>query len=146
MGNSWEMFKSPLPRMNWLQAMESWVGQLVIPLFRVMPFGLCNAPGTFNVWWLARLHWSTCLVYLVDNIIFSITVEEHLTRLADVLTGLWKVGLKVKPSKCHLMKESVHFLGHVVSGEGVETDLTKIQCSEDWMTPSNAKELNNSYD
>ena len=47
----------------------------------------------------------------------------------------------MKPSKCHLMKKSVHYLGHVVSSEGVETDPAKIQCIADWMTPSNAKEL-----
>ena len=59
--------------------------------FRVMPFGLCNAPGTFQHLMehvLRGLHWSTCLVYLDDIIIFSTTVEKHLTRLADVLTRL----------------------------------------------------------
>ena len=109
-----------------------------------MPFGLCNAPGTFQRLMehvLRGLHWSTCLVYLDDIIIFSTTIEEHLSRLADVLTRLRQAGLKVKPSKCHLMKKSVHYLGHVVSSEGVETDPAKIQCIADWMTPSNAKEL-----
>ena len=71
---------------------------------------------------------------------FSTRVEEHLTRL-HVLTRLRQAGLKVKPSKCQLMKKSVHYLGHVVSSEGVETDPTKIQCIADWATPSNAKEL-----
>ena len=110
--------------------------------FRVMPFGLCNAPGTFQCLMehvLRGLHWSTCLVYLDDIIIFSMAIEEHLTRLADVLTRLRQAGLKVKPSKCHLMKKSVHYSGHVVSSEGVETDPAKIQCIADWMTPSNAK-------
>ena len=112
--------------------------------FRVMPFGLCNAPGTFQRLMehvLRGLHWSTCLVYLDDIIVFSTTVEEHLTRLAEVLTRLRQAGLKVKPCKCHLMKKSVHYLGHVVSSEGVETDPAKIQCIADWTTPSNAKEL-----
>ena len=112
--------------------------------FRVMPFGLCNAPGTFQRLMehvLRGLHWSTCLVYLDDIIIFSTTIEEHLTRLADVLTRMRQAGLKVKPSNCHLMKKSVHYLGHVVSSEGVETDPAKIQCIADWMTPSSANEL-----
>ena len=112
--------------------------------FRVMPFGLCNALGTSQRLMehvLRGLHWSTCLVYLDDIIVFSMAVEEHLTRLADVLTRLRQAGLKVKPSKCHLMKKSVHYLGHVVSSEGVETDPAKIQWITDWMTPSNAKEL-----
>ena len=55
--------------------------------FQVMPFGLCNAPATFQ--WLmervlAGLQWSSCLVYLDDIIVYSRSVEEHLTLLGDV--------------------------------------------------------------
>lgn len=50
--------------------------------FRMMPFGLCNALSTFQM-----LHWTTCLVYL-DNIIFSRTVEEHLSQLKEVFERL----------------------------------------------------------
>eukprot|EP00731_Ephydatia_muelleri_P023225 Em0015g808a len=59
--------------------------------FRIMPFGLTNAPSTFQRLMglvLAGLSWSTCLVYLDDIIVFSQTVEEHFTRLADVLRSL----------------------------------------------------------
>ena len=112
--------------------------------FRVMPFGLCNAPGTFQRLMehvLRGLHWSTCLVYLDDIIIFSKTIEEHLTRLREVLTRLRKAGLKLKPRKCHLLKHSVHYLGHVLSSEGVKTDPAKIKCITEWPTPSDAKEM-----
>ena len=112
--------------------------------FRVMPFGLCNAPGTFQRLMehvLRGLHWCTCLVYLDDIIIFSKTIQDHLTRLAEVLTRLRSAGLKLKPSKCHLLRESVHYLGHVVSRRGVETDPAKIECIAEWPIPSNAKEL-----
>jgi len=54
--------------------------------FCVMPFGLCNAPGMFQRLMeltLSGLHWTTCLVYLDDIIIFSRTVEEHLERLIE---------------------------------------------------------------
>ena len=80
--------------------------------FRVMPFRLCNAPGTFQRLMehvLRGLHWCTCLVYLDDIIIFSKTIQDHLTRLAEVLTRLRSAGLKLKPSKCHLLRESVHY-------------------------------------
>ena len=59
--------------------------------FRVMPFGLFNAPGTFQGLMehvLQGLHWSTCLVYLDDIVIYSRTIEEHLARLAEVFTRL----------------------------------------------------------
>ena len=112
--------------------------------FRVMPFGLCNAPGTFQRLMecvLQGLHWSTCLVYLDDIIIYSRTIEEHLARLAEVFTRLRDANLKIKPSKCHLLQRSVHYLGHVVSGKSVETDATKIECIAQLPTPAGTKEL-----
>eukprot|EP00731_Ephydatia_muelleri_P033154 Em0025g110a len=99
--------------------------------FRVMPFGLTNAPSTFQRLMglvLAGLSWSTCLVYLDDIIVFSQTVEEHFTRLADVLRRLNEAGLKLKPSKCQLFRKSVQYLGYVVSEKGIEIDPAKTSC------------------
>eukprot|EP00731_Ephydatia_muelleri_P013103 Em0007g413a len=112
--------------------------------FRVMPFGLTNAPATFQRLMekvLSGLHWTTCLVYLDDILIFSATVEDHLVRLRDVLDRLKNAGLKIKPSKCHLMRKSIKYLGHVVSEHGIKTDPEKTRCVADWPTPSNAHEL-----
>ena len=97
--------------------------------FHVMPFGLCNAPGTFQRLMehvQAGLHWTSCLVYLDDIIIFSQTISDHLQKLRQVLARLQKASLKIKPSKCFLMQQSVHYLGHVVSAKGVETDPKKV--------------------
>ena len=52
---------------------------------------------------LAGLHWSSCLVYLDDIIVYSKSVEEHLILLGEVFARLRKAGLKIKPSKCHLL-------------------------------------------
>ena len=63
--------------------------------FRVMPFGLCNAPSTFQRLMelvLRGLQWETCLVYLDDIIIFSHTIEEHLQRLKEVFDRLREAG------------------------------------------------------
>ena len=79
------------------------------------------------------IHWS---YYLDDIIIFSKTIAEHLTRLTEVLTRLRESGLKIKQSKCYLLQKSIHYLGHVVSGKGVETDPSKIKCIAEWPTPS----------
>ena len=112
--------------------------------FRVMPFGLRNAPSTFQRLMervLQGLHWSSCLVYLDDIIIYSRTIGKHLTRLAEVFLRLREAKLKIKPSKCHLLRKSIHYLGHVVSRNGVETDPTKIKFIVQWPAPSNTKEL-----
>lgn len=71
--------------------------------FNVMPFGLCNAPATFQRLMdmvLAGLQWTMCLVYLDDVIVMGRTFEEHLTNLANVLTGLRNANLRLKPQKC----------------------------------------------
>ena len=112
--------------------------------FRVMPFGLCNAPGTFQRLMelvLAGLHWTCCLVYLDDIIIYSKTVEDHFHKLREVFKQLERAGLKVKPSKCSLMQKSVCYLGHVVSEGGVATDPEKTKCVAEWPVPANIKEL-----
>ena len=94
--------------------------------FRVMPFGLWNAPSTFQCLMelvLAGLHWSTCLVYLDDIIIYSRNTEDHFKRLQEVLEWLRTAGLKLKPSKCYLFQKSVHYLGHIISEHGMEMDV-----------------------
>lgn len=111
---------------------------------RAVPFGLRNAPATFQ--WLmeqvlAGLHWSTCLVYIDDIIAFSRTVAEHLGQLRDVFTRPKNAGIKLKPSKCHLLQNRVRYLGHLVSGKGIETDPGKVRSVFDWSIPLNQKDL-----
>ena len=55
--------------------------------------------------------------------------------LRDVLARLKKAVLKLKPSKCHILKKSVHYLGHIVSADGVRVDHDKIKCIVEWPTP-----------
>ena len=112
--------------------------------FNVMPFGLCNAPGTFQRLMemvLAGLHWSICLVYIDDIIIYGRTCEEHLERLEEVFKRLRQAGLKMKPSKCFLLQKRVRYLGHILSEDGVETDPDKISCIKSWPIPSKVEEL-----
>ena len=112
--------------------------------FCVMPFGLCNAPSTFQRLMehvLAGLHWTSCLVYLDDIIIFSKTLEDHLQQLREVFERLEKAGLKVKPSKCCLLRKRVRYLGHIISETGVQTDPDKTRCIAEWSQPTDLKEL-----
>eukprot|EP00731_Ephydatia_muelleri_P028382 Em0020g26a len=66
------------------------------------PFGLTNAPATFQCLMervLAGLHWTKCLIYLDDILIFSATVQQHFTRLREIFARLKQAGLKIKPIK-----------------------------------------------
>ncbi len=112
--------------------------------FNVMPFGLSNAPATFERLMervLAGLHWNTCLVYIDDVIVFSPTIKSHLERLEEVLKRIVEAGMKISPSKCQLFKSSVKFLGHVVSPTGVSTDPEKLRAIRDWPTPTKTKDV-----
>ena len=82
-----------------------------------LPFGLCGAPSTFQRCMemvLRGLQWKTLLLYLDDIIVISSNIEEHFCRLDEVFSRLNQAGLKLKPSKCHLFKHEVLFLGHIV--------------------------------
>ena len=96
--------------------------------FNVMPFGLCNAPATFERLMetvLSGLQWDICLIYLDDIIVVAKTYEEMLKNL-QVFERLSSAELKLKAKKCHLFSEKVDFLGHVVSSGGIATDPKKI--------------------
>ena len=87
-----------------------------------MPFGLCNAPPTFQrlmLNCLGELNLTYCLIYLDDVIIFSQTEEEHLERMRVVFDHLHEDGLKLKPSKCDVFKTEINYLAHHVSKKGV---------------------------
>src|SRR5258705_4021492 len=112
--------------------------------FNVLPFGLVNAPSTFERLMeqvLAGLSWKSCLIYLDDILVFSDTFTTHLGRLEEVFKRLEVANLKMKPSKCHFAQRKIHYLGHIVSAEGVATDPAKIQAILDYPTPHNVKTL-----
>ena len=112
--------------------------------FNVMPFGLSNAPATFQRLMdlvLAGLQYEQCLVYLDDVIVFSSTFEEHTSRLRSVFDRLVKAGLKLKSTKCHLFCKSVRYLGHVVSRKGLQPDPEKVSSVREYPVPKDAKEL-----
>ena len=98
--------------------------------FKVMPFGPTNAPATFQRLMdlvLAGLHWKCCLVYLDDIIVFTKTVGDHISRLREVFQCIRDARLKLKSSKWQLFRQSVTFLGHQVSGDGIGPDPSNIE-------------------
>ena len=85
--------------------------------WKVLPFGLTSAPTTFQTLteqFLHGLHWKTLFLYLNDVIVISPDFTSHLQRLEDVFGRLQDAGLKLKPAKCELLQDEVHYLGYVV--------------------------------
>lgn len=112
--------------------------------FTVMPFGLCNAPATFErlmEFVLSGLTWKQCLVYLDDIISYSKTFEEHLNNLDEIFKRMHEANLKLSPEKCVLFQRQVGFLGHLISEKGIETDPKKIEDVVNWPLPRNVREV-----
>ena len=82
-----------------------------------MPFGLCNAPATFQRTLdilLSGYNWRSCLVYVDDVVIFSSTFDDHVRHVREVLTALRAGGLSLKLKKCTFFSPTVDYLGHVI--------------------------------
>ena len=95
-----------------------------------MPFGLCNAPATFQQLMqncMGELNLIYCLIYPDDLIVFSQMAEEHLHWLHVIFNWLWEYNLKLKPSKCSLFKEEINYLAHQVSKWGIHPSDTNLK-------------------
>ncbi len=109
-----------------------------------LPFGLSNAPATYQRLMedcFCELHTKICFIYLDDVIIFSDSFDQHIERLELVLLRLRQCGLKLSPKKCAFLKRKVKYVGHIVSGEGIEADPAKIEKVLNWPRPQNAEEV-----
>ena len=96
--------------------------------FNVMPFGLSNAQATFQRLMdlvLSGLHYGECLFYPDDVIVLSSSFDNHLKNPKSVFTRLVDAGLKWKSTKCHLCCDEVHYLGYIVSRNGLRLDPEK---------------------
>ena len=118
-----------------------WYGQFE---FKVMPFGLCNTPCTFQ----RAMHRTffdlldQCVViYLDDILIFSRNIESHKKDVKQVFDILKANQFHLKESKCRLFLEQVEFLGHVISGRGVEVEPGKISAVKSWPIPTCVNEV-----
>ena len=109
-----------------------------------MPFGLSNAPATFQRVLdivLSRYRWQTCLVYLDDVIIFSKNRDEHIQHVREVLTSLRDAGVSLKLRKCEFFKSSVRYLGHVIRPGRLEVDLARVAALKEAKEPRTQTEL-----
>ncbi|XP_074040987.1 tropomodulin isoform X2 [Leptinotarsa decemlineata] len=108
-----------------------------------MPFGLVNAPSTFQRFMnmtLSGLTGQSCMVYLDDIIIFNAEGEEdHLAKIAQVFEKLREVNIKLKPKKCNFLLKKVKYLGHMITQEGVLPDPEKIEAIKKFPIPRNVR-------
>jgi hypothetical protein len=109
-----------------------------------MPFGLKNAPATFqrvmdNI--MAGLQNELCMVYMDDIIIYSSTFDEHIKRLTQIFERLKKYNLKLQPDKCEFLRREVAYLGHMVTSEGVKPNPDKIKAVLDFPEPKNQRDI-----
>jgi hypothetical protein len=112
--------------------------------FTVVPFGLSNAPVVFmslmNGVFRDYLD-KFVIVFLDDILVYSRTEEEHEQHLRMVLQVLREHQLYAKLSKCSFYQERIHYLGHIISKDGIAVDPEKIEAIREWSAPRNVMEV-----
>ena len=112
--------------------------------FNVMPFGLCNAPSTFQRLMdvvLSSVLWKYAMVYIDDVNIYSESFEQHLEHLNEVFKLIKKANLRINPEKYHFCTNKMQFLGHIVGIDRIKPDLQKVEKLEKLPSPKNITQL-----
>ena len=110
----------------------------------VTPFGLCNAPATFQNYINHILHDALddyCTAYLDDVLVFSKTREDHIKHVNEVIQRLGNAGLQIDINKSEFCTTKTKYLGLIISTDGMAMDPEKVQALQDWKDPSSIKEL-----
>lgn len=109
-----------------------------------MPFGLKNAPATFQRLMnevLREYISKICVVYMDDILIFSTSLQEHIVNIRKIFNKLSEHNLKVQFNKCSFLKKETEFLGHVLTNEGIKPNPNKIKCINEYSLPTSEKQL-----
>ena len=112
--------------------------------WRVMPFGLCNAPATFQ-WMMDNIFHdlldNRVIEYLDDILIYSENMDKHIPLVQEVLSRLdnASLGVNLKKSSFHIRK--VEFLGYIISKQGIEMSEQKREEVKNWAAPRKVKDV-----
>ena len=112
--------------------------------FKRMPFGLMNAPMTYQMLMtkvLKELNWKIALIYIDDILVFSKSFEDHVQHLRLVFQKLREANLTLQPTKCYFASSRVKYLGHVISKHGIQVDPDNTAAVETFPTPRNVKQV-----
>ena len=126
---------------EWLTAFRTRYGLFE---YLVMPFGLANAPSTFQHYVNDALRPYLdvfCTAYIDDILIYSQNPNEHRKHVELVLQAMREAGLQLDVDKCEFHQTEVLYLGLIISREGVRMDPKKVEAIVSWETPRNVKDV-----
>ena len=112
-----------------------------------MPFGLCNATATFQRLMARhsraslRKYGNLIMCYVDDVVIATPTLEDLIERLEEVFSCMKQAGLKCKPSKCEILRDSIKYLGRLVDKHGVRPDPEAVEAVLTWKAPRTDTQL-----
>ena len=112
--------------------------------YLVMPFGLYNAPGTFQNYInnsLCEYLDVFCIAYLNDMLVYSTYEKEHTEYMLKILKQLWDQELQVNVDKCEFSVTQVKYLDLIISTDGISMDPKKVKCIFDWETSNLMKDI-----
>ena len=112
-----------------------------------MPFGLRNATATFQrlmaqaLTSVTKKYGNLIMCYVDDVVIATPTLEDHIERLEEVFSCMKQAGLKCKPSKCEILRDSIKYLGRLVDKHGVRPDPEAVEAVLTWKAPKTDTQL-----
>ncbi|CAB0029249.1 unnamed protein product, partial [Trichogramma brassicae] len=112
--------------------------------FRRMPLGLKGSPGTFQALMdkvLTGLQGIELFIYMDDIVVYANSIQEHKEKMLRLMGRLKSANLTVRPDKCHFLKNTVTYLGHIISEKGVEPDPNKVSAVSNFPRPKNRKNI-----
>ena len=111
--------------------------------FKLMPFGLSNAPAVFQELMSVVLQGlgDFAIAYLDDILVLSTTLEDHLQHCDTIFDRLWKHDLKLKLKKCNFLESETNYLGFIIGKDGIKPDSKKVEAIRSLPIPTCVREV-----